>query len=778
MKIKVSNVIDVQDPTPELQSWCKEHLILDNPDYHKKIKMGYSVYNTPKKIYLYEVRGNIYRLPFGCIDILWKTYGRDIDFENDIEPIQTFNYQSGINPYDYQEEAIRSVLTAKNGILVAPCGSGKSNMGLEIIARLKAKALWLTHTQDLLNQSKERAKSVFGCAINAFGTITAGKVNISEGITFATVQTMAKLDLPQYKDEWSVVIVDECMPANTLIDTPNGKKELKNLRTDDIISSYNRLTGEIENKRVLHFFKNPAHNIVKIKLTNGEVITCTSNHPIFTERGWIDAERLGNNDYVMRLVWQGSRHGHNAKYHKTTSIKKRLLLLLKRMFHKGCSQKEYLDRRTQTKSFRNNESNKQEISRAVCGANENKQSNERLENKRKSFKKIERNRSSSQNQMWKWNRINSSTAKSDDCTSKTDGSICRISDTNENAERFRLSTLLQGGYSNTRKNDCNRGRWKFSLCNQQARTRQEKGYVFEQVRVDCVEVQEQTSDGTFGGLCSDGYVYNIEVEDNNNYFADGYLVHNCQHCAGSATKVTQFYKVITNLSARYKIGLTATPHRADGLTRSMFALLGNTIHEVSREAVANTTCPVIVEMIPTEYMPEDIRDISKPDGTLDYAKLINNLISDDARFLRISHEINSREGAMIVLANRVEYLERLSKAYEGKSVCLSGMSATKNNKLIRKKALADLQSGELDCVFATYSLAAEGLDCPGLKYVVFATPEKDERIVSQAVGRVARKYDDKEYGTVLDFVDNYGIYKGYWKKRKKIYWEVGCDILE
>lgn len=42
------------------------------------------------------------------------------------------------------------------------------------------------------------------------GTITGGKVSIGKGITFANIQTMACLDLSQYKDEWDVIICDEC----------------------------------------------------------------------------------------------------------------------------------------------------------------------------------------------------------------------------------------------------------------------------------------------------------------------------------------------------------------------------------------------------------------------------------------------------------------------------------------------------------------------------------------------------------------------------------------
>lgn len=68
--------------------------------------------------------------------------------------------------------------------------------------------MWLTHTADLLSQSRERAARYMDKSM--IGTITEGKVNIGSGITFATVQTMCKLDLAQYRDMWDVIIVDEC----------------------------------------------------------------------------------------------------------------------------------------------------------------------------------------------------------------------------------------------------------------------------------------------------------------------------------------------------------------------------------------------------------------------------------------------------------------------------------------------------------------------------------------------------------------------------------------
>lgn len=463
MRFDISNKITVTRPASDFKVWCNSRLVLENPEYHKKISMGLKVWNTPERINLYEKLGDDYVLPFGCVSELRKRYPQ-CGFYSQISIKQGFEYKSCINLYPYQEKAVNEAYNAKNGILVMPCGSGKTQCALELIARIGLKALWLTHTQDLLNQSLERAKSVLDCDENSYGTITGGKVNIGTGITFATVQTMSKLDLAQYRDEWGVVIVDEC--------------------------------------------------------------------------------------------------------------------------HKAI---------------------------------------------------------------------------------------------------------------------------------------------------------------------------------------------------GSPTKVMQFYKVLSNISCRYKYGLTATPKRADGLERAMLALIGDVVTEVSKEDVKDTTCPVYVETVDTEYMP-DMDMILAGDGTVNYAKLVDDLTQNEERMTKVKNvlDLMSVNGAMLVLANRVQYLRELNDFFDnniGRSICLSTMAKSKTGKAARKEALRKLNAGELDCVFATYQLAKEGLDVPNLRTLVLATPEKDPTTVEQSVGRVARKADGKGYGCVVDFVDDFGMFKGWAKKRQNIYKKLDIQML-
>ena len=254
---------------------------------------------------------------------------------------------------------------------------------------------------------------------------------------------------------------------------------------------------------------------------------------------------------------------------------------------------------------------------------------------------------------------------------------------------------------------------------------------------------------------------------------DCIIVDECQHVCSSADKVTQFEKVITSLCAPYLYGITATPYRADGLERCMFALLGEIIHEVPQSAVAGNTVPVRVKFVSTNYTP-DIDNITDGDGTLNYAKLISDITEDKDRNAVIVGEIQraAQNGAVLVLSDRLQHLDvmekRLCAVFPYRTARL-GIASTKAEKERRARILTDLNNGRLNVVFATYKLAKEGLDVPNLRTVVLSCPVKDKTTVIQSAGRVARKADGKDFGTVIDFSDDFGLLRGYEKKRRGYY---------
>lgn len=209
MNVLVSNTLTIENPTQEALMWCKNNLTIANPEYAKKVRMHFWVGDTPSKLSLYEQEGNNLILPFGTLRTLPDCIAKESTFTSSFPaPVSVVYGGVDVPLYDYQKDAVEAVYKAQYGILQSPAGSGKTQMGIALVKKYGKRALWLTHTLDLLRQSKERAERYVDKSL--IGTVTEGKVNIGKGITFATIQTMCKLDLLRYRDLWDVIIVDEC----------------------------------------------------------------------------------------------------------------------------------------------------------------------------------------------------------------------------------------------------------------------------------------------------------------------------------------------------------------------------------------------------------------------------------------------------------------------------------------------------------------------------------------------------------------------------------------
>lgn len=251
----VGNQLRIQEPTADLLGWCKKNMVLANPDYAKKVRMHLWLGNTPQKLYLMQWDGNTLVLPYGCLNTVLSM--GECEVINDLPSPKKVDFGCSVPLYDYQEAAKEAMLKAYYGILQSPAGSGKTQVGIALAAALGRKTLWLTHTRDLLSQSKSRAEQYMSPSLT--GTITEGRVQIGKAITFATVQTMCNLDLGRYRDVWDCIIVDEChRVAGTPTSVTQFSKVLNSLaarhkyglsatvhRADGMIAATYALLGQI-----------------------------------------------------------------------------------------------------------------------------------------------------------------------------------------------------------------------------------------------------------------------------------------------------------------------------------------------------------------------------------------------------------------------------------------------------------------------------------------------------------------------------------------------------
>lgn len=460
MQIVIGSEIRIKEPSRPLQDWCKKNLVLPNPEYINRKRRGLWLGRTPEYLWLYRLDGSDLLLPTGTGRQLRQYLSKSDTVSVDLADNGIMDYPGAVPLYDYQEEAVKAMAATSCGILQSPCGSGKTQMGIALAARLKRKTLWVTHTQDLLTQSYERAAQYL--PTERLGRISAGKVQIGSLMTFATVQTLCKLDLCRYQKTWDVIIVDEC---------------------------------------------------------------------------------------------------------------------------------------------------------------------------------------------------------------------------------HRLS--------------------------------------------------------------------------------------------GTPTQVTMFYKVMNNLAARHKYGLSATVHRSDGMIKTTFAVLGSVAYQVPDEAVAEKTLPVRVVRRDTGIKTSMC--CLDTDGTLAYSKLIDYLTNNQVRNEEIIRDlIVNQDHYNLILSDRLEHLRTLlsglPEELQEQAVMIDGSMTSKRAREAREQAIEDMRTGRKHYLFASFSLAKEGLDIPCLDRLYMTTPKKDFAVVTQSVGRVARTAPGKDGAVCYDYVDDITFCENQWKRRRAHYRKAMCVL--
>lgn len=214
MRTIISNKIYVYDTSMDLYFWCQDNLILTNPTWATMMRLGkedtIARSHIPETIKLFVESGSDLILPFGCLSAIWsfiKTSPYEIRF-NDNGNVIDKNMKITMPLFDYQEEAVETMIMAKGGILEGACGCGKTQIGIEIAKRLGKNTLWLCHTGDLLRQTVDRIHKLYPYL--PVGTITEGEVKmVNNGITISTIQTLVNVDSDIYRKKFDVVIVDE-----------------------------------------------------------------------------------------------------------------------------------------------------------------------------------------------------------------------------------------------------------------------------------------------------------------------------------------------------------------------------------------------------------------------------------------------------------------------------------------------------------------------------------------------------------------------------------------
>lgn len=251
---------------------------------------------------------------------------------------------------------------------------------------------------------------------------------------------------------------------------------------------------------------------------------------------------------------------------------------------------------------------------------------------------------------------------------------------------------------------------------------------------------------------------------------------NGQNVGGSVTKCTQYSKILNNLAAEYRFAVSATAYRVDGLTRCMYSLLNTIKYEIPEEAVEDKIMKAEIKPINTDYeIPEEC---IKWDGTLDYVQLPTSMASDFERNqLIIKYLKENKDNYCLILSDRLIGLENLHNLL-GEGLLINGSMTTKKAKKEREEAIEKMRNKEEHFLFASFALAREGLDIKPLNRLFLVAPTTNKITLTQSVGRIERKDENKDIPIVYDFVDKDIYYQKAFKARKTIYRKNNNKIRE
>jgi len=211
-----------------LINFLKEELNFLNAEFLVKKKIGKNTFGTERYFKLVEETENEVIIPRGFIGKIirfCREHKIEYDFKDEREKLKEVSFLFSAQLLAHQQIVIDAIEKKDLGIVVAPPGSGKTIVGLKIIAEKKQPALIITHRKQIADQWIERIETFLGIPKSEIGKIGQGKTKIGKQITVAMIQSLSKeLERPDGRkilNAFGTIILDEChhIPAETFRNT-------------------------------------------------------------------------------------------------------------------------------------------------------------------------------------------------------------------------------------------------------------------------------------------------------------------------------------------------------------------------------------------------------------------------------------------------------------------------------------------------------------------------------------------------------------------------------
>jgi superfamily II DNA or RNA helicase len=725
---------------------------------------------------------------------------------------------------DYQKKVVDDAIKAERGIIKVATGGGKTVIAGAIIAELNLKTIFVVNSVDLLEQSADLFEEMFQQKV---GRIGGGFCDI-EKINICTIQTLynafdlkfdydpelhikekidkkileKKAEIRQVVENTDVIINDECFHGATRINIDlNRRVDIKTVCNNKFIThvlSYNHEKQIFEQKRILHKFITPVCDywqVVEVKIGDKiKKIRCTPTHKFWTKnRGYVEAKDLTSND-ILKI------NGNEIKNASCCTVcgkfgeprrrcPKHLRVPMSEEKRKKISQYpkviEYRKKKSQQMK-ENNTANDPEIRKKVTESWklnwENKSEEEKAKVRENYINAPKRGNGkvwaptsleqkiidlqipeiayTGNGKMWlcigkKENGKNWS--KNPDFKIRNQRKVIEVGNVTYWHTEEEIEKTVKAYESKNFKclyltNFDVEDNWEETV-------EKIKTFVFNHDEAIVISSKIGLKNKREGN-----FKYNIEVEDNHNYFAEGILVSNCQHSSSG----TYVETMTLAKNAYIRFGFSATPYRDTSVDNILTAYSG--------KLICNITASELIRqgflIRPKIYMIESAGDENYKFVKKTYNKVYeDHIINNENRNELIRDcaiRLIERSKTVLITVTRIIHGETIYKLLEDAGITSLAFIRGECSKETRKDLLNKVRQKQLKIIIGT-SLADEGLDLPALDAVILAGGGKSLIKALQRVGRALRKYPGKTEAVVIDFYDKVRYLSGHSKKRIRIY---------
>ena len=250
------------------------------------------------------------------------------------------------------------------------------------------------------------------------------------------------------------------------------------------------------------------------------------------------------------------------------------------------------------------------------------------------------------------------------------------------------------------------------------------------------------------------------------------IIDECHHVPAAS-----FEAAMKCCTARYILGLTATPNRKDGLQKILFLQCGPIRHRIDLDHSEEQSRTVFVREFSLRLPAEKDR--------LPIHQIWEHLIQSGERNRAIASDVSSaleEQRFCALLSDRKEHLNALESLLREKwpEESIYRIDGSTKQKL-RTAILGNLRSkaseGRAFALLATASLLGEGFDMPELDTLFLAMPISFKGRLIQYAGRLHRFSEKKKSVRIYDYVEpDNPLTAQMYRKRTAAYREMGYSI--